>query len=149
MCAYMQVWWAHCSGQKTTCRDHFSLSTRQVLGKELLPTGLAACVLTHQAVSPFCHCFILRSPLATSTHEPFQPFLQHIMSDFRGWRRQAVAILETFHTRERCTALLKETAAPINDIFTHQEHLIGNASLACIWAFRIYSRKQFVMNNLP
>lgn len=42
-----------CGGQKTTYRDHFSLSSRQVLGKELIASGLAACVTTHQAIS--CH----------------------------------------------------------------------------------------------
>lgn len=139
-----------CGGQKTTYRDYFSLPTRQVLGKELIASGLAVSVTTHQAVSPSCHCYILRSPLTTSTHEPFQSFLLNttwVMAE--GWRWQGVAILETFHTRERCMAFRKETAAPINDIFTNQAHLLGNASLACTWPFRIYSRKQFIMNNLP
>lgn len=116
----------------------------------LMPSDLAVSVTTHQTVSPSCHCYILRSPLTTSTHEPFQFFLLNttwVMAE--GWRWQGVAILETFHTRERCMAFRKETAAPINDIFTNQVDLIGNASLACIWPFRIYSRKQFIMNNLP
>lgn len=146
MCAYMQVWWAHMQWSEDNLQGSF-LSFHQAGSGERTPAN---------RLGSMCHYPSSRLTILSLLHfkEPFSNFYSWAFSTLsslthHGWRRQAVAILETFHTRERCMALWKETAAPINDIFTHQEHLAENASLACIWPFRIYSRKQFVMNNLP
>lgn len=95
-----------CGGQKTTSRDHFSLLPGRCCGKNSQhQVWQHVSFITHQALSPSCHCYILRSPLTTSTHEPFQSFLLNttwVMAG--GWRRHGVSIFENFHTRERCTA---------------------------------------------